>query len=51
MEAYIVWENRPPPVFEEDSTPLSDCNIADTSDNNEIDSNKIVKIVNEGGEG
>ena len=51
MEAYIVWKNRPPPVFEEDSIPLSEYNIADASDDNEIDSNKIVKIVNDGGWG
>ena len=46
MEAYIVWKNRPPPCFDEDSSHLSDDNInVDESDN--VD--KIVKISNEEG--
>ena len=46
MEAYIVWKNRPPPCFDEDSSHLSDDNInVDESD----DVDEIVEIINEEG--
>jgi len=45
MDAYIVWKNRPPPVFEEDSSPLSYDNIDDDTD----DVDEVVEIINDGG--
>ena len=45
MEAYIVWKNRPPPVFEEDSSPLSNDNIDDDTD----DVDEVVEIINDRG--
>ena len=44
------WQNRPPPVYEEDFSPLSDDNtIAEESDDVEIANDEVVKIINEGG--
>ena len=51
METYIVWKNRPPPVFVEDSPPLPEVDNRDASDDDEsaTGNDENIEIVNEGG--